>query len=118
MTLVRDLMHRPVITVAPTDLVRDARARAQRHEILHLPVVREGYLVGILSMSDLAGANAEAPVSTYMSTLVATIGPDDPASLAADLMAAADVHCLPVGARWRVEGIITGGDLRRAKLLP
>jgi CBS domain-containing protein len=52
---VRELMTDIVVTVAPTETVRDASARMQDNDIKKLPVVDdEGTLVGIVTTTDIA----------------------------------------------------------------
>ncbi len=46
-------MSNPVITCDPADTVADLMAEMTSHRIRHLPVVRNGRLVGIVSIGDL-----------------------------------------------------------------
>jgi CBS domain-containing protein len=46
-------MSSPVITCDPADTVADLMAEMTNHRIRHLPVVRNGRLVGIVSIGDL-----------------------------------------------------------------
>jgi len=46
-------MSHPVITCDPADTVADLMAEMTNHRIRHLPVVRNGRLVGIVSIGDL-----------------------------------------------------------------
>lgn len=50
---IRDLMHTPVITVAPNDTLRHAVHLMEHHHIRHLPVTDNGQLVGILTNGDI-----------------------------------------------------------------
>lgn len=52
-TPVREIMSAPVITAAPGQSVEDAMRLMTKHRIRHLPVVRDGRLVGLVSIGDL-----------------------------------------------------------------
>lgn len=53
-TPVRDIMTRGCATLAPGDDCREASRLMAVHQVRRLPVVEEGRLVGMLSLSDLA----------------------------------------------------------------
>ena len=50
---VERLMTRKVITCLPEDTVSDLMGRMTQHRFRHLPVVRDGALLGIISIGDL-----------------------------------------------------------------
>ena len=50
---VTEVMTRPVTTCDPDDSVADLMAEMTNRRIRHLPVVRDGRLVGIVSIGDL-----------------------------------------------------------------
>jgi CBS domain-containing protein len=50
--LVGDLMSRRLIACAPDDLMVTARKLMKVNRIRHLPVMEDGHLVGLLSISD------------------------------------------------------------------
>jgi CBS domain-containing protein len=52
-TTVDRLMTRKVITCVPEDTVGELMARMTQHRFRHLPVVRDGVLIGIVSIGDL-----------------------------------------------------------------
>jgi CBS domain-containing protein len=52
-TPVRDIMSAPVTTIAPEGTVDDAMRLMTDHRIRHLPVVRGGAVVGVVSIGDL-----------------------------------------------------------------
>lgn len=52
-TAVRDLMSRGCASVAPGDDCRTAARRMAEEQVRRLPVVEQGKLVGIVSLSDL-----------------------------------------------------------------
>jgi len=53
MKLVRDLMHRPVFSIAPDDSLRHAVRMMNDHHVRQLPVTEGSRLVGILTDRDI-----------------------------------------------------------------
>jgi acetoin utilization protein AcuB len=53
MKLVRELMHSPVVTIAPGETLRKALRLMNEHHIRQLPVAADGRLVGILTDRDI-----------------------------------------------------------------
>ena len=53
-TMVRDIMTRSCTAVSPGDDCREATRLMALHQVRRLPVVEEGKLVGMISLSDLA----------------------------------------------------------------
>lgn len=52
-TPVREVMERDLITITPDETAEACMALMNRHRIRHLPVMRNGDLVGIISIGDL-----------------------------------------------------------------
>jgi CBS domain-containing protein len=52
-TAVREIMSAPVITASPGQTVDSAMRAMTTHRIRHLPVVREGRVLGVVSIGDL-----------------------------------------------------------------
>lgn len=52
-TAVHQIMSSPVITAAPGDTVDEAMRQMTTRRIRHLPVVRDGVVVGVVSIGDL-----------------------------------------------------------------
>ncbi len=52
-TRIRDVMVADVIFVSPDDSAEDCMALMSEYRIRHLPVLRDGKLVGIISIGDL-----------------------------------------------------------------
>lgn len=50
---VSEIMRRGVITVSPTDTVSHVMSLMTRHRVRHMPVLRDGNLVGIISIGDV-----------------------------------------------------------------
>ena len=57
-TPVRDIMTRGCFTVAPEDDCREATRIMALRQVRRLPVVRQGRVVGIVSLGDLAKSHA------------------------------------------------------------
>jgi CBS domain-containing protein len=53
---VREIMTSSLITITPEATVLDAMKLMDRHHFRHLPVVKEGKLEGLVTMSDLMSA--------------------------------------------------------------
>ena len=53
-TPVREIMSRSVITVSPSDDVREAARQMSTGQVRRVPVVKDGRLVGMLSLGDMA----------------------------------------------------------------
>jgi predicted transcriptional regulator len=73
-----DLMHQPVISVAPDDAVSEAESEMEAAAVSQLPVIRAGVPVGSISHGDVlsAGENVgDQPVSEVMSESFPTKGP-------------------------------------------
>ena len=75
---------RDIETVSPELQLRDARARMARNGIRRLPVVKDGRLVGMLSLGDVALGSASmrgvgetlATISASVSTVEVNPGPE------------------------------------------
>jgi CBS domain-containing protein len=62
---VGNAMSKELIACAPTDLLEVAAHRMQLHQVRRLPVLdRDGYLVGIISINDLA--RAATPLANHI----------------------------------------------------
>lgn len=123
MLTVGDLMSRSVVTLAEDENLAVGDDLLKRHHIRHLPVVRNGKLVGLVSHRDLIRALArQAGSATYgpiwardvMTRDVETLSPDASAREAVDKLLDRKFGCLPVVAEdGRLVGIITETDLVR-----
>jgi len=77
--------------------------------------------VGIVTESDVVdlyarGTARDTPVTSFMSTDLVVVGPDEPIERAAELLGERDVRRLPVAEDGRIVGIVTVSDI--ANYLP
>ena len=129
--LVRDVMSRDPVTIAPDAPLRAAAELMRERRVRHLPVVGpEGRLLGVLTDRDLRHmafrpALAEllpstpalarpARVRDAMTWAAITVGPDLPLARAGLVMIERRIGSLPVVEDGRLVGILTDHDLLRA----
>ena len=127
---VRDIMSTDVITLIEDETLAHAKRCMDRGRIRHLPVIREGLLVGLVTHRDLLAASfsifAEVepaeqrrifvtiPVAEAMHRDVVTVGPDDSVADAARILLDNKYGCLPVvGRAGELVGIVTEADFLR-----
>jgi len=116
-TLVREVMTADPLVVSIDETLEHAWAMMNEQGCRHLPVVEEGQLVGILSMTDIGRLGATVPslmarsVGDSMTRHPFTVGPDEPIDSAAAQMGIRKVNCLPVVASGKLVGILTTYDL-------
>ena len=127
---VADWMTREVVTVAPDDSVAHAMHLMRDRKIKHLPVLKDGRLVGVISDRDIKAFApskataldvyeinyllAKAKVAEAMTRAAVTAGPDTPVEEAARLMLEKNVGALPVLEGDILVGIISDRDIFRA----
>jgi len=116
-TQVREVMTADPLVIAPEATLDQAHTTMKDGGFRHLPVQKEGKLVGVLSMTDIGrlGQSVPAlmarPVSELMTPDPVTVGPDELIEAAAAQMALRKVNCLPVVEGGRLVGIVTTYDL-------
>jgi acetoin utilization protein AcuB len=124
-------MSKSLITIDEDDSIMRASKIMKANDIQHLPVLRKGRLVGIVSDRDLKEAQPskattldihemyylldKVKVSHIMPKKLFTVNPDDTVEKAAAIMQKNRISALPaVGPGGHLEGIITKGDVFRA----
>jgi CBS domain-containing membrane protein len=134
---VHDLMSTDLVTLTEDETLGDAQRCMARGRIRHLPVVRDGQLVGLVTHRDLLAASfsifaevdsseqrrvfSTVPVVELMHRDVVTVSPDLGASQAARILLENKYGCLPVvDEDDRLLGIVTEADFLRltVRLLP
>ena len=126
MLLVKDSMAHDLATLSPDETAATALAVCRERRIRHLPVLREGRLVGIVSDRDLrsstpalgdldrAAALQKVQVEDVMARVVVTADPEDPIEQAANTMRERKIGCLPVLEGEELVGILTASDVMEA----
>ena len=125
--LVQDLMTRDVVTLYENEDLLLAENVMRLARIRHLPVVRGDALVGLVTHRDLLRASVSSlagmtrlqdasikraiAIPEVMQRDVVTVGPRQPARVAARLMLERKLGCLPVVEEdRRLVGILTEAD--------
>jgi CBS domain-containing protein len=120
MYTVADIMTRELVTLKESDDLALADRVFDLRRIRHLPVVRDGKLVGLITHRDLLRMYAQrgpsgGPVSLakeMMNARVTTVLPDTPLRQALQLMLENKFGCLPVvDPEGKLVGLITEADL-------
>lgn len=127
---VRDVMSGSPVTIPPSMSVYEAHTLMQQRKVRHLPVLKDGCLVGIVSDRDIrlvlpSPATSLAvweirplldklTVGEMMSYFVMTTAPDRLMTEAVGRMLGHKVGALPVVENRRVVGILTRTDVLRA----
>jgi CIC family chloride channel protein len=96
---VGSVMAPPRLVAAPGMPVSEARTLLESNRSHGMPVVENGQLVGIVTISDLNRVDSpsvDAPVSEVMTPRPVTVDPETPVSRALERMAALGVGRLPV----------------------
>lgn len=121
MISVADFMTKDLVTVRETDDVALAESLLRLGGIRHLPVVREGKLVGLLTHRDLVRAGEpgrpaarDLPVSEVMTRELVTVRPATSLAHAARTLLERKFGCLPVcDDDGKLVGIVTEADFVR-----
>src|SRR5882757_10142618 len=107
-----------VVTIAPTESVRDLLARLAEHNVGALVVADSEQVVGIISERDIArhlndrGAEIlDLPVSELMTASVVSCSPNDDVDSIAGGMTELRIRHMPVLSDGQLAGIVTIGDV-------
>ena len=115
MKTVEDLMTRDPGWLGPEDTIETAWRKMREHSVRHIPVCKDGRLVGLLTQKDLL-ANAQKqsiltfPVAEIMVMDVESIEADMSLRDAAIVMKDKKLSCLPVIKDGQLAGIVTDSD--------
>lgn len=125
---VRDYMSSTVSTLSPEDRLLDADLLVRRASVRHMPVVKDGQLVGLLTERDIRryapsilhstpdeynDIFEQTRVEKVMTRQVKTIHPDAPLAEAASTLYQERLGCMPVVEDGKLVGIITRTDIMR-----
>jgi acetoin utilization protein AcuB len=113
---VRSWMSGPALVTTPGRSAAGAGEFMRKRGVRRLPVVEDGRLVGMLTLSDVAGLDKEDPrtVGQRMAAKPVSVDRDETLETAAQIMIRSKVSGLPVMDGDRVVGVITESDLFRA----
>jgi CBS domain-containing protein len=108
-----------LLTVLESDTLAAAAHKMAWGTCRHLPVVRDGQVIGILSERDVLawlgeGHRLDGPSDLVRAAMVApavVAVPEEDIGEAAARMIFRRIACLPVVAQGRLVGIVTGSDL-------
>ncbi len=122
-------MSRKVVSISADDTLRIVREIMEGGSVRHLPVVRRGDLIGVVSQRDLLKASLSnvmglpaeeqslflegVSITEVMSAPPTTIEADASIQEAAKLMADRKIGCLPVMEKDKFVGIVTETDVLR-----
>jgi CBS domain-containing protein len=126
---VRDVMSEKIVQISAGDTLSTVEDIMTLGGVRHMPVVRAGKLVGVVSERDLLRASLSnltefgteqrraflhvVEIERVMSSPPVVIGPDDSVEEAALLMAERRIGCLPVVDGERLLGMVTETDILR-----
>ena len=123
---IADILRRKgstVATVGPEVTVADLLGELAAHNVGALPVIEGGNLIGIVSERDVvrqlhAGGAAllQATVADIMTTEVTTCSPSDDVGDLAAIMTARRFRHLPVVVNGELAGIVSIGDIVKARI--
>jgi len=125
----RDIMSRNVVSISPDDSLRTASEIMEFGGVRHLPVVRGGELIGVVSERDLLKASLSniigvpadersyflegVTIAEVMSTPAVSASLLDSVQSVAALMAERKIGCVPVLDGGKVVGLVTETDVLR-----
>jgi predicted transcriptional regulator len=106
-----ELNHGQLITAEPQLTVAAALSFVHEHQIHHLPLVKDGELLGLVCTCDLYEARPEQQLGEVMKSPPVTLDLNATALDAAEAMEARSVGSVVVVEGARAVGIVTRGDL-------
>jgi nucleotide-binding universal stress UspA family protein/CBS domain-containing protein len=104
------VMVRNPPSLSPSDTLAAAQSMMHRHELLSIPVIANGVLVGIVTDRDLrahAGQLEKSTVQSVMAPGPVSVSPAMPVEEAARLLLRLGVGTLPVVENGKLEGLVS-----------
>jgi acetoin utilization protein AcuB len=99
-------------TVAPTTPVGVGHSLLREHGVKHLPVLRDGLLIGMVSQHDLMRSDSDSlPIGEVMRSPMFVLSPATPISRIARIFRERRVPVLPVLDRRDLIGIVRAVDV-------
>lgn len=112
---IRDIMTPNVLSVNPDMTVADVIDLMFKYKHLGYPVVRDGNLVGIVTLTDLMKADKNMKVGEIMTKEVLTLQPEQSAFEAFKLMSERNIGRIPIVEEGKLVGIVTRSDLMKLR---
>jgi CBS domain-containing protein len=127
-TRVRDVMQEKIVTISVSDRLSTVEDIMTLGRVRHIPVVRRGKLVGVVSERDLLRASLSSlahrmderraflegvDIARVMSSPPVVVAPEATVEEAAQVMAERKIGCLPVVDGDELVGLVTETDLLR-----
>jgi CBS domain-containing protein/anti-sigma regulatory factor (Ser/Thr protein kinase) len=118
---IEQVMNREVLTLRPDQSLQDAKELFRVNRISGAPVVKDGALVGIVSIEDIIVAlernQIHLPVADRMTSRVVTVRPDESVVRAVNKFSQLKLGRMPVvDSSGQLVGIITRSDIVRGLL--
>jgi len=116
-----DLTIRDVITISPESSIKEANHIMDLENVSGLPVVKKGYVIGIISRRDIVpiiNSDAQKKVCDFMTEEVVTISESTTPDEAIDIAYENKVERLPVVKDGLIVGIVTVKDILERKKHP
>ena len=126
---VKDIMTTNVITLSSSDKLENAEKLFKKNNIIHIPIVDNGEIVGMLSYSDLLRlsfadlTNEEFEIDAFiyemftikqiMAKNLTMVPPKTTIKKVAQMLVEKEFHALPIVKDEKLLGIVTSTDLSR-----
>jgi CBS domain-containing protein len=119
MPSVKDIMTKDVVTIGADKTVFEAAALMSEKSLGCLPIIINGYPVGIITERDIVRrivakrASLDTKLVEVMTKSLITVDPDTSIKEAARLMSKNKIHRLPVLKKSQLVGIVVASDFVR-----
>ncbi|MBN2488364.1 MAG: CBS domain-containing protein [Methanosarcinaceae archaeon] len=116
------LMTRDPVTIAPDSDITAAARLLLEHRIRRLPVMDNGYLVGLVTVADIVSAIADQdiaePIGQYLNNGVVSVWYETPLPVVARNMELSNIKAVPVlDTELELVGIISDRDVINASII-